>query len=327
MRAWLLNEFSGLSALTLADGVPIPEPTAGEVRLRLTHAALNPADRFLAEKLYPARPPLPHILGRDGCGTVDAVGDGVSNPRPGERVVILRGETGVEQPGTFADYVVVPAAELAPAPNDWTDAQAASAALVYETAHQALTQWGALEPTTVLITGVTGGVGMASLHLAKAWGHRVVGLTRSAQKRPVLEEEGCDLIVDTNAEDLRDRVKEFTKRIGVRLVIDTLGGAVFSRAIDCLGHGGCVSVIGMLAGPVPTFNTAKLIFKRIRIGGVHVGDYDPPRAQAAWKEIVESLHRLGAAPRVDSVYPMPQLLTAFERLKAGPIGKIVLAVQ
>lgn len=327
MKAWMLHEQTGLSGLRLEASVAVPKPQAGEIRIRLTHAALNPADRFLAEKQYPARPALPHILGRDGCGVVEAAGTGVNAPAVGDRVVILRGDTGIERWGTFAESVVVPAAEVAVAPEDWSDAECAAAPLVYETAHQALTQWGALEPTTVVITGVTGGVGIASLHLAKAWGHRVIGLTRAAEKHGRLREEGCDLIVDTNAEDLRERVKSFTDGNGAGLCIDTLGGPVLPRVLDALGYGGRVSVIGMLAGPVPQFNTAKLLFKRLRIGGVQVGDYDPPRAQQAWREIIEALQRIDKRSVVDKVFAMAELIEAFGHLANGPLGKVALCVS
>lgn len=327
MKAWLLNSFDGLDGLTLSESVSKPEPAAGEIRLRLSHAALNPADRFLAEKLYPARPSLPHILGRDGCGVVDAVGLGVSDLSVGERVLILRGDTGITKSGTFAEYVVIPAGEVARAPEDWSDAEAASAALAYETAHQALTQWGPLQPTTVIVSGITGGVGVASLHLAKAWGHKVVGLTRANAKHDRLKSMGCNLIVATDDETLRDQVKELTNGDGASLAIDTLGGAVFGRLIDSLGYGGCISVIGMLAGPVPKFNTAKLLFKRLRIGGVQVGDYKSDQAHKAWGEIVDALNNINVRPIVDRVFPMSKLVEAFHHLAEGPFGKVVLDVR
>ena len=327
MRAWLLKDFSGIGALTLTETQAIPEPGEGQIRLRVRCAALNPADRFLAEKLYPARPPLPHILGRDGCGTVNAIGAGVTGFRLGDRVVLLRGDAGIERPGTFAEYVVVPAEVVAPAPAEWSDEQAAAAPLVYETAHQAITQWEIREPTTVLITGASGGVGIASVHLAKAFGHRVIGLSRSEGKRQAIRKFGCDLSLDTQASDLKHQVKSFTNGAGVGLVVDNVGGPLFANVIDCLGYGGRVSVVGMLDGPVPSFNTARLLFKRVRIGGVQVGDYGPQQAQNAWKEIVDGLNRIGQRPVVDRLFPMEQLVDAFHHLESGPLGKLLLDLR
>src|SRR5438067_2540442 len=102
MRAWLLTSFNGLAALRLGD-LPEPHLGAGEVLFDVEYAALNPADRYLAEGQYPARPPLPHILGRDAIGVVQEVGPGVQGLRHGDRKVVLRGEVGVSRHGTFAE--------------------------------------------------------------------------------------------------------------------------------------------------------------------------------------------------------------------------------
>ena len=93
MKAWLLESYTGLAGLRLGEA-PDPAPAAGEVMLEVEYAALNPADRYLAERLYPAKPALPHILGRDAIGTVVRQGAGVSSPRVGERRLILRGRPG-----------------------------------------------------------------------------------------------------------------------------------------------------------------------------------------------------------------------------------------
>src|SRR5947209_1377928 len=102
MKAWLLDSLTGLDHLRLGE-VPDPAPQADEVVLQIHFAALNPADRYLAERHYPARPPLPHILGRDAVGTVIQLGEGVGNALTGEQFSILRGEVGVNRPGTFAE--------------------------------------------------------------------------------------------------------------------------------------------------------------------------------------------------------------------------------
>src|SRR5437763_2963520 len=118
MKAWLLDKFEGIEALRLAEASD-PAPGPGEVVLDLIYAALNPADRYLAEGQYPARPPLPHILGRDGVGVVRSVPPGVSTMKPGDTMVVLRGETGITRPGTFAEQVAVAADYLVPVPQGW----------------------------------------------------------------------------------------------------------------------------------------------------------------------------------------------------------------
>src|SRR5437868_12253238 len=146
MKVWLLDDFGGLQKLRFAEA---PEPRAGsdEVLLDVRFAALNPADRYLAEGQYPAKPPLPHILGRDGIGTVVLVGPDVTGLHAGDRRLILRGPAGVDRPGTFAERIAVPVQNLVELPAGWSDQEAAGATLVYLTAYQALTTWGPL-PTS-----------------------------------------------------------------------------------------------------------------------------------------------------------------------------------
>jgi NADPH:quinone reductase len=327
MKAWLLDSIGGgIDQLHLAE-VPDPKPQAGEVLLDVLYAALNPADRYLAEGQYPARPSLPHILGRDGVGTVRALGPGVSSVKIGDTLTILRGETGVSKPGTFAERACVAADYLVPTPAGWTLEQAACAGLVYITAYQALTQWGDLPPSIVLITGASGGVGVASTQLARALGHTVIALSRSEEKQAKLRELGADLCLDPHDSQWRQRVKEFLAGKRVDLAIDNIGGALFNDVLDTLGLWGKVSVVGRLAGPVPNFNTAALFFRRISIGGVAVGSYSNAESRAAWEQVLKLLGKTGATPLIDAVLPFEQLPMAFAKLAGGPMGKVLLAVR
>ncbi|MBI5622335.1 MAG: zinc-binding alcohol dehydrogenase family protein [Elusimicrobia bacterium] len=325
MRAWLLDKTGSVADLRLADAAR-PSPGPGEVLLRMRFAGLNPADRYLAEGLYPAKPAFPHILGRDGLGEAVALGPGVEGLAAGELRLVLRGEAGVTRWGTFAEFAVVPAESLAALPAGWKPEQAGSAALTYLTAYQALTMWGPVLPCVVLVTGASGGVGSAAVHLARAMGHTVLGLSRDPAKAERLQGEGCHEVF--SAEDRRwgAAVKAFLKGVRVGLAIDSIGGESFGQVIDVLGEGGKVSCVGRLAGPVPSFNTATLFFRRVRLGGVHVGAFAPAEAQAAWAEAVRLLSRTGRSPLVDSVWDFEDLGQAFSRLAAGPMGKVVLKI-
>ncbi|HEY2586672.1 MAG TPA: zinc-binding alcohol dehydrogenase family protein [Tepidisphaeraceae bacterium] len=326
MKAWLLDRMEGISRLRLAD-VPDPHPAAGEVVLNIDFAALNPADRYLAEGQYPARPPLPHILGRDGVGTVLEVGPGVTGLKPGDRRAILRGEVGVSRAGTFAQRTIVPVESLVEIPSGWSEEEAGAAPLVYLTAYQALTQWGELPPSVVLITGASGGVGVASTQLASLMGHTVVALSRSEKKQQHLRDLGARIALDPQDRNWPAQLKEQLGGRRVDLAIDNIGGPLFSQVIDTLGNLGKVSVVGRLAGPVPQFNTASLFFRRLRIGGVHVGANTPPESQAAWARIVGILQKGGEKPLIDQVFAFEQLLQAFARLEQGPMGKVVVNVN
>src|SRR4051812_14183373 len=259
MRAWLLPEFSGIDKLRLITDAPEPTPAEGEVVLDLLFAALNPADRYLAEGMYPARPPLPHVLGRDGVGVVSALGKGVSGISAGDRLVVLRGDTGVKRWGTLADRVAVRADELVPVPPGWAPEQAAAATLVYLTAYQALTMWGDLPAgAIVLVTGASGGVGVASVQLAKSMGYTVVAQSRDATKSEQLRGLGADVTLDPQDPNWRQQLKASLPNRKVDLAIDNIGGTLLPQVIDTLGQNARVSCVGALAGPVPSFNTASL---------------------------------------------------------------------
>lgn len=328
MRAWLLDEFNGIQNLRLGE-VPDPQPGPGEALLRIRLAALNPADAFLAVGQYPAKPPLPHVLGRDGLGEVIAVGPAVKNVKVGDTAGILRCAAGVDTWGTLAEKTVVPAASLAKVPDGWSEEQMAAAPLTFLTAFQALTQWSyppeaPRAGSVVLVTGASGGVGVAAVLLGKSMGLTVVALSRSAEKGKRLKELGADFVFDPGSESLRKQVATAIAPKKVDLAIDSVAGPLFNHVVALLGYGGRISVVGRSGGPVPEFNTATLFFRRNRIGGVAVGDYTPETAQVDFRAIVERLDSSGQRPVVDSVHPFTDVKKAFERLEQGPMGKVLI---
>jgi NADPH2:quinone reductase len=327
MKAWLMDDFKGIGGLRLEEA-PNPIPQPDEVILQVNYAALNPADRYLAENLYPAKPRLPHILGRDGVGMVVEVGSGVTGVRVGDRRAILRSQVGSNRPGTFAQRVSVPAQDLVEIPAGWSEPEAAGATLVYLTAYQALTMWGPLaSPAVVLVTGASGGVGVAAVQLAAAMGHKVLALSRNPEKSRRLAQLGASATFNPEDSKWRQAAKSLLEPRRVDLAIDNIGGKLLPEVIDTLGEQGRVSLVGRLAGSVPSFNTATLFFRRIRLGGVAVGAWTNTESRAAWQQALELLARAGARPQVDKVFPFDQLPQAFERLERGPMGKVLLAVR
>jgi NADPH2:quinone reductase len=330
MRAWLMNSTEGVETLRLGEVVD-PQPDLGQVLLRVRVAALNPADAFLARGMYPANPPLPHILGRDGVGDVVAVGPGVANVRVGETVGILRCDVGVEAWGTLAEKVVIPMESVIRIPHGWSLEEMAGAPLVFLTAWQALTQWNdppAPPPAgaVLLVTGAAGGVGVASVLLGKSMALTVVALSRSEEKRARLKALGADFVCDPADRNLVKAVKAAISPKRVDLAIDSVGGALLIQVIALLGYGGRISVVGRSGGTVPEFNTGSLLFRRIRIGGVSVGDSTAQDAHAAWKEIVARLDAMKQRPQVDTIVPFEEVKRGFMRLAQGPMGKVLVRV-
>jgi NADPH2:quinone reductase len=248
----------------------------------------------------------------------------------GDTVGILRTDVGVTARGTLAEKTVASAASLAPIPPGWSIEEMAAAPLVFLTAWQALTQWGETEvpagQRTLLVTGASGGVGVASVLLGKSLGYRVIALSRSKQKGETLKELGADFVFDPADPKLRNAVLGAAQPRRVDLVVDSVAGPLFTELVGVLDYGGRISVVGRSGGEVPRFNTATLFFRRNRIGGVSVGDYSPEEAQAAWAGIVSRLNAAGKRPVIDHIFAFEDVPAAFARLAEGPMGKVLVRV-
>src|ERR1019366_10544787 len=158
-------------------------------------------------------------------------------------------------------------------------------------------------------------------------GTKVLALSRCPEKSRRLEQLGATATFNPEDPKWRQAVKTLLAPCRVDLAIDSIGGKLLPEVIDTLGEHGRVSVVGRLAGPVPSFNTAALFFRRLRLGGVAVGAWSNAESRAAWQQVVDLLARVDARPQVDKVFPFAQLPHAFERLARGPMGKVLLAVR
>ncbi len=334
MKAWLLPSLTGIQSMTLGE-VPAPTPAAGQIVLNLQFASLNPADNYLAQGQYPGKPTFPHILGRDGIGTVSAIAPDVTGIKVGDTRLILRGDTGVTRPGTLAQQVAVDAAYTTTVPTGWSLEQAAAAPLVYVTAWQALTQWPDLPAhPIVLITGASGGVGVAATQLAHALGYKIAALSRSKEKADQLRQLGATWTLDPTDPNWPGQLKKILDadsslkiQSRIDLAIDNIAGETFPRIIDVMAMNGRISCVGRLAGPVPNFNTGTLFFRRLKIGGTAIATYTLQESHAAWNLVLQTLAKTGAKPLIDHVFNFEQVPAAFGRLAQGPMGKVLVRIQ
>ena len=326
MRAWRFHEFGDIANYTLEE-VPDANPGDGEALIKIRYASLNPADRLLIEGNYPGAGDLPLTVGRDGSGTVEKVAEG-SRFKVGDEVIVLRSEIGITRQGTLSEFVAAPESVVAHLPKGWSLQEGAAAPLVYLTAWKALViQGGLRKGQSVLVTGASGGVGIASIQLAKALGAKVVALSRSEAKRSRLMELGADAVLDDGAPDLPDKVRAALDGKGPDLIIENLGGARLDQHIGLANLNAHIMVIGLLAGRMSEINMGQVLFKQVRIEGVHVGKLVPTQAQDGWRRIVETLGTTGARPVIDTVFPMEQVQEAFAHLAGGHLGKVLVEVQ
>ncbi|MCH8204012.1 MAG: zinc-binding alcohol dehydrogenase family protein [Candidatus Hydrogenedentes bacterium] len=326
MRAWRFHEFGDLANYTLEE-VPEPVPGDGEVLIRTRYASLNPADRLLIEGKYPGAGDLPLTVGRDGSGTIEKAAEG-SRFKVGDEVIVLRSEIGITRQGTLAECVATPDSVVAHLPKGWSLQEGAAAPLVYLTAWKALVVQGRLrKDQSVLVTGASGGVGIASIQLAKALGAKVVALSRSEEKRGQLKELGADEALDDGAPDLPEKVRAALNGKGPDVIIENLGGARLDQHIGMANLNARIMVIGLLAGRMSEINMGQVLFKQVRIEGVHVGKLVPTQAQDGWRRIVDTLGAANARPVIDRIFPMEQVQEAFAQLAGGHLGKVLVEVQ
>ncbi|WP_306591270.1 zinc-dependent alcohol dehydrogenase family protein [Geothrix sp. 21YS21S-4] len=237
MRAQVLTEFGGPERLELRD-VPRPEVRPGTVLVRIAAAAVNQVDLKIREGL-PIGPALPAILGADLAGTVEAVGDGVTDLRPGDEVYGCAG--GVRgHGGTLAEWIVADARLVAPKPQSLSMRDAAALPLVAITAWEALERAQVSARDHVLVHGGAGGVGHVGVQLAKARGARVAA-TVGAEDADVVRELGADEAVLFREEAVADYVGRLTQGRGFDVVFDTIGGPNLAPSFAAAASGGRVA--------------------------------------------------------------------------------------
>ena len=271
MRAIVVDEFGPPEALR-ARVVATPVPGSGEVLVETYAAPVNYVDMLVVGGTYQFLPPRPFIPGKSPSGVVAALGPGVTTLRVGDRV-LATAET-----GGYAEAVAISAEQCHRLPESMSFAEAAALAVVYDTSWVALRSRARLVPgETVLVLGASGGVGHASVQLAKAMGARVLAGISRREREPAARASGADAIIDLSRPNLRDSLREQvyaeSDGHGADIIIDPLGGEVFGAAIRALAWCGRLVVIGFAAGGIPTLKTNYLLLKNIEVSGLQITDY------------------------------------------------------
>jgi len=242
MKAIRIHEFGGHEVLRY-DDLPLPEPGAGEARVKLAAIGVNFIDIYHRKGQYPGK--LPLTLGQEGAGVVDAVDANVTNLKVGDHVAYA----GVQ--GAYAEYAIVPAARLVPVPDDVELDLAAAVMLQGMTAHYLTHNTFPLKPgDTALVHAAAGGVGQLLVQLAKRCGARVIG-TASAAKLDLARAAGADAVIAYNEEDFEAAARSLTGGRGVDVVYDSVGKTTFDKSLNCLRLRGYMVLFGQSSGPVP----------------------------------------------------------------------------
>lgn len=304
-----------------------PTPGNDQVLVEIQVAGVNPADYFQIQGQYPGQPQPPFITGRDAAGVI-AEGSGTADLPAGTPVLVIQSQLRNLAEGTWCQRQRFADSDVQPIPAGWTMEEAAAAPLAYMTAWRPLKVHADCGPgTVVLVTGASGGVGIAATQLALGLGATVVALSRSEEKRSRLLAMGAHYAFDPRDADLKRKVPQAVGKAGADIVVETVGGSFLRTAVHLLAPYGMVGVVGVLAGidgPVPI---PSLMFKRARVQGVLVSDYSPRDAVQQWQAIVAALATKGFRPIIDRSFPWQDYRAACDHLKSSPFGKVVLRVS
>ena len=249
MKAWQITRNGDpVDVLELAE-VPTPAPGPGQLLVRVLAAVANFPDVLMCQGTYQVRPPLPFTPGAELCGEVVEVGPEASGFAPGDRVI---GPAALPH-GGYAEYALMPAASVMPAPAALDDAEAAPFHMTYQTGWFGLHRRAKLQAgETLLVHAAAGGVGSGAVQLGKAAGARVIGVVGGPEKAAVARELGCDVVVDRYSEDFVAVVKEVTDGRGADVVYDSVGGDAFRRSTKCIAFEGRIIIVGFASGDIPS---------------------------------------------------------------------------
>ena len=326
MKAIRIHEEGGPEVLRL-DEVPEPTPGPGDVLIRLRAASLNHLDLWLRRGLPSV--PKPRILGADGAGIVESLGEGIEDGRlrPGDRVVLnpgLDGGTrilGEHLDGTHAELIAAPAENVHAIPDELTFEEAAAFPLVFVTAYRMLVTKAQLrEGEWVLVWGIGAGVATAALAIAKALGARVAVTSTSEEKLARARELGADAAIPTGS-GVVDELKRATEGRGADVVVEHVGEATWQASLQAARKEGRIVVCGATSGANPPANLHRIFWKQLVVYGSTMGTADD---FARAFDLVTSGR---ARPVVDRVFPLEEAAAAHEHLESGrQFGKVVLRI-
>ena len=318
MKAILVHEFGGPEVLKLEE-LPTPRPAAGQVLVRIHAAGVNPYDTYMRNGLYPVKPPLPYTPGSDAAGSVEAVGEGVTKVKKGDRVYTAKTLT-----GAYAEYALTLESQVHPLPAKITYAQGAGIWVPYGTAYHALHQCTkARAGESLLIHGASGGVGIAAAQMASAMGMTVLGTAGTEKGLELAMREGAHHVFNHTKPDYREQILKTTGGLGVNLILEMLANVNLGHDLKLLATHGRVIVIGS-RGDV-TISPRDIMSRQGSILAFAVWGLTEAEEKEIHAGILAGLENGTQRPVIGKEIPLSDAPRAHkEILQPGAYGKIVL---
>jgi len=324
LKALLCKQFGPPESLVLED-VASPKPGPGEVVVSVKAASVNFPDVLIIQNKYQFKPPLPFSPGSELAGVVKEVGEGVTNVKPGDRVIAFTTY------GAFAEETKTEATRLLPMPKGMDFPSAASFILTYGTTDHALRDRGRLKAgETLLVLGAAGGVGIAAIEVGKALGARVIACASSDEKLAVCHEHGADDTINYAAGDLREGIKGLTGGKGVDVIYDAVGGPYTEPAFRSIAWRGRLLVIGFAAGDIPKLPLNLPLLKGADVVGVFWGDFtrrEPKSFLESARQLMRWFEEGKLKPHVSATFPLEKAAEAMNLLASRKAkGKVVVQI-
>jgi NADPH2:quinone reductase len=320
MKAIQISETGGPEVLQLAD-LPIPEPGPGQVLIRVEAVGVNFIEVYFRKGVYKAS--LPLIPGSEAAGTVEKLGPGVTGFIEGDAVA------SVSVLGSYAEYALVPAAQLVKAPAGLSPEQAAAAMLQGMTAHYlAYSTFPLKAGNTALVHAGAGGVGLLLTQMAARLGARVITTVSTAEKAELSREAGASEVILYTSQDFEAEVKRLTAGKGVDVVYDSVGKTTFDKSLNCLRPRGLLALFGASSGPVPPFDLIQLSGKgSLFVTRPTLWHHVATRAELEWRsgDVLGWAAKGELKLRTEFMYPLAEAAQAQTDLEARKTtGKILL---
>lgn len=325
MRAVLVREFGEPEQLVVEE-LDAHDPGPGQVVISVKAASVNYPDLLVIDGSYQNLPDRPFSPGKEAAGVISKVGSGVNRVKPGDRVMTL-----VEY-GAYASELLVSDELVIPIPDSMEFNDAAAFGLVYSTAWFGLVRRAALSPgETVLVTGAGGGVGSASVQLAKAYGATVIALARDEERARLALEQGADHAITSTPASLKSDLMELTGKRGVDVTIENLGGDYLSQIIRSTAWEGRIVLVGFASGSQNPIKPGHLLVKNIGVVGLQSSDYrdrDPALMRSSMKEMLGLFTEGKLDPQVDKIFSLDEASDAVRYVKSGGVrGKVVIGID
>ena len=303
-----------------------PQPGKGQVLVEVHAAALNFPDTLQIQGKYQFQPPMPFIPGSEVAGTILAVGEGVQQLQPGDRVMAFPGI------GGMAEKVVAPASGVRRIPDNMDFHTAAGFAMVYTTSYYALKQRAHLKAgETLLVLGASGGVGMAAVELGKMMGARVIAAAGSEEKLQFVKQFDPDELINYADGELKEKVKALTDEKGADVIFDPIGGGLFDQASRCINWNGRLLVVGFASGKIPAYKANLALLKGASMVGVFLGRFrreEPQEYEKNFAELLQFYSEGILKPIVTRHFPLSDYVAAFDVFTERRVmGKVVLDVR